>query len=71
MSARASAVKLTKATKMFLNSWQQAQNYWRDTKAKDFDKQYMESLPDTIQGATKVIEEIDRIISKARSDCEE
>ena len=71
MSARASAVKLTKATKSFLAAWQQAQHYWRDSKAKEFDKLYMESLPDTIQGATKVIEEIDKIIKKARRDCEE
>ncbi len=71
MSARASAVKLTKSTKVFLQNWDQVKNYWRDRKSQEFEKNYIESLPDDISAAVRVIEEIDKIITKARRDCEE
>ena len=71
MSARSSAVKLTKTTKVFLQSWNQVKNHWRDTKSREFEKKYIESLPDDISAAAKVIEEIDKIITRAHRDCEE
>ncbi len=71
MSARASAVKLTKSTKVFLQSWDQVKTYWNDRKSREFEKDYIESLPDDISAAVRVIEEIDKILTKARRDCEE
>ncbi len=71
MSARASAVKLGKSTKQVLQSWERVKSYWRDAKSREFEKNYIASLPDEISAAAKVIEEIDKIISKARRDCEE
>ncbi len=71
MSARSSAVKLTKSTKSFMQSWNQVKTYWRDTKQREFEKKYIEALPDDISAAIRVIEEIDKILTKARRDCEE
>lgn len=71
MSARSSAVKLTKATKSFLQAWERSKAHWQDRKRQEFDKDYIESLPDDISAAVRVIEEIDKIITKARRDCEE
>ncbi|MEO1842802.1 MAG: hypothetical protein ABGZ37_00840 [Akkermansiaceae bacterium] len=71
MSARASAVKLTKSTKMLLQSWDQVKNFWQDRKSQEFEKEYIESLPDDISAAVRVIEELDKIIYNAHRDCEE
>ena len=71
MSARASAVKLTKSTKVLLQSWDQVKNFWQDRKSQEFEKEYIESLPDDISAAVRVIEELDKIITKAHRDCEE
>lgn len=71
MSARASAVKLTKCTKQLLQSWQQVSNYWRDQKSAEFEKKYIATLPDDVTAAAKVIEEIDKILTRARRDCED
>jgi hypothetical protein len=71
MSARSSAVKLTKSTKAFLQAWERAKVFWLDRKGQEFEKDYIESLPNDISAAVRVIEEIDKIISKARRDCEE
>ena len=71
MSARASAVKLNKCTKSFLQSWNQVKTHWRDRKQREFEKDFIENLPDDISAAIRVIEEIDKVINKARRDCEE
>jgi hypothetical protein len=71
MSARASAVKLTKSTKVLLQSWDQVKNFWQDRKSQEFEKEYIESLPDDISAAVRVIEELDKIIYNAHRDCEE
>ena len=71
MSARASAVKLTKSTKVLLQSWDQVKNFWQDRKSQEFEKEYIESLPDDISAAVRVIEELDKIINNAHRDCEE
>ncbi|MBL49415.1 MAG: hypothetical protein CMP28_10745 [Roseibacillus sp.] len=71
MSARASAVKLTKSTKTLLQSWDQVKTSWRDSRQREFEKDYMETLPDDISSAIRVIEELDKIITKARRDCED
>ena len=71
MSARASAVKLTKSTKVFMQSWDQDKGYWSDGRQREFEKEYIESLPDDVSAAIRVIEEIDKILTRARRDCEE
>ena len=71
MSARASAVKITKSTKTFLQSWDQVKACWRDSRQRAFEKDYIETLPDDISAAIRVIEELDKIITKARRDCED
>ena len=71
MSARASAVKLTKSTKAFLQSWDRVQSHWRDSRQRDFEKDFIETLPDDISAAIRVIEEIDKIITTAKRDCED
>ncbi len=71
MSARASAVKLTKSTKVFMQSWDQVKGHWSDGRQRDFEKDYIEALPDDVSSAIRVIEEIDKILTRARRDCEE
>jgi len=71
MSARASAVKLTKSTKVILQSWDQVKTRWRDSRQREFEKDFIETLPDDISAAIRVIEEIDKILTRARRDCED
>ena len=71
MSARASAVKLTKSTKVFMQSWDRVKSHWQDARQREFEKDFIETLPDDVSAAIRVIEEIDRIVTRARRDCEE
>ena len=70
MSARVSAANLVQAMKDLSLEWEQTKSYWRDGKSHEFERTYLEHLPREIARATSVIEEIDAVLRKVRSDCE-
>ena len=54
-----------------MQSWDQVKSYWGDRRQREFEKDFMETLPDDVSAAIRVIEEIDKILTRARRDCEE
>ena len=62
--------KLMAITKELSNQWQQTREYWRDEKSQEFDRQYMQELLASVDRAVGVIEQLDKLISKIRTDCE-
>jgi hypothetical protein len=70
MSVKSSRGSLAKAVRDLHVSWHQTQNYWRDDKAKEFDEKYITPLPDAINSASSIIEELDQILTKIKRDCE-
>ncbi len=70
MSLRASGANLSEALKNLLIEWGHTQAYWRDAKSMEFHKEYLDQLPHYVARATTVIEELDGILRKVRSDCE-
>ncbi len=70
MSASASGAKLAKSTKHLNQEWRQAKESWRDAKAEEFEKIYIDPLLDSVGATVAAIEELNRIIQHARKDCE-
>ena len=70
MSARVSASNLVQAVKELSIDWQQTREHWRDAKSLEFERQYLEALPQHISRATAVMQEIDALLRKVRADCE-
>ncbi|MEI8233704.1 MAG: hypothetical protein WCH57_03355 [Verrucomicrobiota bacterium] len=70
MSPKGSAALLTQAYKDLAVQWQETQAYWHDAQALAFEKNYMEELPSRITRTLSVMEEIDTLLRKVRSDCE-
>ena len=70
MSSRVSAANLVQAMKDLSVDWEQTKSYWRDAKSHEFERTYLEHLPREIARAASVIEEIDALLRKVRSDCE-
>ena len=60
---------LLQAMKNLSAEWQQTQAYWRDIKSQEFEKQYLETLPQHITRAASVIAEINALLKKIRNDC--
>jgi hypothetical protein len=70
MSTRASASNLSQALRELSVEWQQTKSYWRDQKSQEFERNYLEKLPSLATQARNVMEELDNLLRKVRTDCE-
>jgi len=70
MSVGASKVRLTALTKDLLVQWEHTCDYWQDAKSQEFDRKYMVELVASVDRAINVIDQLDKLVSKVRSDCE-
>jgi hypothetical protein len=62
--------RLVGVTKELSSQWDQVKNYWRDAKALEFEHKYIEELLINMDKTVTVIEKLDDLIRKVRSDCE-
>ena len=70
MSTKASASILGQGLQDLMVSWNNTRSSWRDAKSLEFERTYLEKLPDNISRANSVIEELDLILRKVKKDCE-
>ena len=70
MSAKESGANLVQALKELSLKWQQTKARWHDVKSQQFEREYLEDLPDHVQRTMSVMQEIDVLLKKVRSDCE-
>jgi predicted house-cleaning NTP pyrophosphatase (Maf/HAM1 superfamily) len=70
MNASGSAANLVQSVKNLMNEWEVTKSYWHDIKSQEFERHYLEPLPSHVAGAITVMEEIDQLLKKIRSDCE-
>jgi len=57
-------------TRDLVNRWQQTKESWRDDKAIEFERQYIEELTTGVDKGMQVIDQLDKLLAKIRSDCE-
>ena len=67
---KASGNRLAGITKELRAQWQDTKSYWKDAKSLEFEHRYMEELLASVDRAVTVIEQLDKLITKIRSDCE-
>jgi len=70
MSTLGSAAHLSGALKELSMRWQETRTHWHDVKSQEFDRTYLEKLPNDVGRAMGVIEEIGTLLKKVRHDCE-
>jgi hypothetical protein len=70
MSTRESATNLVQALKELTLRWQETKAHWHDVKSQQFERDYLEPLPDHVQRTMGVMQEIDALLKKIRTDCE-
>ena len=70
MSLGASKAQLNEATRELFASWEQVRLSWRDAKAAEFEKDHLAALPQAVATATRIIEDLDQVLSKIHADCE-
>jgi uncharacterized protein YeaO (DUF488 family) len=67
---KASGNRLSGITKELRAQWQDTKNYWKDAKCQEFERRYMEELLASVDRTVTVIEQLDKLITKIRKDCE-
>ena len=70
MSTQGSAANLSGALKELSLRWQETRSHWHDVKSQEFDRTYLEKLPNDVGRAMSVMEEIGKLLQKVRRDCE-
>jgi hypothetical protein len=67
---KASGNRLSGLTKELRTQWQDTKSYWKDAKSLEFERRYMEELLATVDRTVTVIEQLDKLLTKIRKDCE-
>ena len=62
--------RLEGLTKDLRAQWFQTKEYWSDAKSQEFEHKYLEELFASVDRAVLVIEQLDKLISKIKKDCE-
>jgi hypothetical protein len=70
MSAKESGANLVQALKELNLKWFEAKVHWHDVKSQQFEREYLADLPDHVQRTMNVMQQIDVLLKKVKSDCE-
>lgn len=70
MSTRAAASALAQITKELSAEWQETKLHWRDAKAGEFEREYLDALPSLVTRSVEAMDDLDRCLRQIRSECE-
>ncbi len=66
----AGGARIVGLTRELLNKWNQSKESWRDVKALEFEKKFMDELESSASHASSGIDNLERIILNIRNECE-
>jgi thymidylate synthase len=67
---KGSANKLSAITRELWSQWQQTKSCWKDARSQEFEKKYLEDLVSSVDRAVTSIDQLDKLVTKVRKDCE-
>jgi hypothetical protein len=70
MNAKLCASNLVQAVKDLSIEWQHTRTYWHDVKSQEFERTYLDLIPEYVRRTRTAMEEIDALLRKVRHDCE-
>ena len=62
--------RLVGLTRELSQQWDETKNFWRDTKSDEFDRKYMVELSAQVDRTVVVLDQLEELLKKMRSDCE-
>ena len=66
----ASQNRLNALTKELRAEWEQTRQHWTDAKSLEFEKRFLDELTVGVNQAIASIDALERVLNKARGDCE-
>jgi hypothetical protein len=70
MSMAGSKARLVGLTKELSLKWDGTKTYWRDAKAQEFERKYLQEIFLGIDKTVTIVEKLDELLKKVRKDCE-
>jgi hypothetical protein len=70
MSLSGHKSRLVGLTRDISLEWAETKNYWQDAKSEEFDRRFMNELSAQVNRTMVVLEQLDELLKKVRSDCE-
>ncbi|HOC55353.1 MAG TPA: hypothetical protein PKI20_07015 [Verrucomicrobiota bacterium] len=67
---RGSSARLGGITKELRAEWLDTKSCWRDAQCEEFEHRYMEELFASVDRAVTVMEQLDKLLTKIKQDCE-
>lgn len=64
-------MNLTQNARELSERWHATKTQWRDAKALEFEKQYLEPLPGMITKTAAMLNDLETLLKKIRKDCEQ
>lgn len=66
----ASGSRLEAITRELWVQWQQTRQSWADDKSREFEQKYLQELVQSVEKSVAVIEQLDKLITRIKRDCE-
>jgi thymidylate synthase len=66
----ANGARLEAITRELWVQWQQTRQDWADDKSREFEQKYMQELVQSVDKTVAVIEQLDKLITRIKKDCE-
>jgi hypothetical protein len=70
MNLSGNKARLTGLTREISLRWEETKVHWRDARSEEFDRRFMGELSASVNRAVLIIEKLDEVLKKVRSDCE-
>jgi hypothetical protein len=70
MRVSGSKSRLAAISKELSLRWEETKSYWKDAKSYEFEQRYLIELFARVDKTVMVIEKLDELLNKVRSDCE-
>ena len=70
MNIHSNGQLIAAATKELERKWQQTRETWQDAKSVEFENQFLAELLISVEKATAVMEQLEKLVTKVQHDCE-
>jgi hypothetical protein len=70
MNVSANGKLVVALTKQISVAWAETRSHWRDAKSDEFEKRFLSDLVSSVDRAAPVFDQLDRVLSRVRSECE-
>lgn len=70
MNLNSNKSRLTALTKEIASQWANTRPHWRDQRAADFERRFIQELFPRVSQAMTALEKMDELFKRIRKDCE-